>query len=133
MGVWTVKRGTDKWTDEHFVLAIVQAPDQSFVFVICQGGQVSAQVRIGTSDWSPYKTRKIRWRVDHKVPHDAKWRQSVEETGVVVSGLQALEFADLVSHAASRLIFKNSTGTRTFSVRGSTAAIGVVMTACGKS
>jgi hypothetical protein len=130
---WTVQHRTDKWTDERYVYAIVQAPDESFVVVVCEDDHVWAQVRIGTSDWSPHKTRKVRWRVDSKVPYDEEWRQSVEESGVVVSGLLALEFADLIARADNQLLFKNSTGTRTFSVRGSNEAIGVVMAACGES
>lgn len=130
---WAVKHVTDQWTDEQYVLAYVLTPDKSFVFVYCRGGQVSTQVKIGASDWSPYETREVRWRVDNKIPFEEEWRQSKEESGVVVSGLLALEFADLVSRAESRLLFENSTGTRTFSVRGSKEAIGVVMAACGES
>ena len=130
---WTVKHHTDEWTDKPWVVAVVVTPDESFVAVYCRGGQVSAQVRIGASDWSPHKTRMVRWRVDTKIPYDEEWRQAIEDEGVVVSGLLALEFADLVARAESRLIFKNSTGTRTISVRGSREAIGVVMAACGES
>ncbi len=130
---WTVKHLTDKWTDEPYVVAGVLTPDESFVAVYCEGGQVAVQVKIGPSDWSPHKTREIRWRVDNKIPYDEEWRQAIEDAGVIVTGLLALEFADLISRADSRLLFKNSTGTQTYSVRGSKEAIGVVVAACGES
>ena len=130
VGTWTVRRGADKWTDEEYVTALVHTRDHSAAVVSCKGGQITAQVRIGRHDWSPHEMREVRWRVDRGIPHDQEWQQAIEDAGVVVSGSLALEFANLVARANTRLVFMNSTGTRTFKLNGNWAAIGAVLLAC---
>jgi len=70
--------------------------------------------------------------VDDNAPVSEAW-ENLDRGGAAVYGEPGLAFARQVRQAKSRVVVKSGSDTQVFSVRGSTAEVGKVLDACGKS
>jgi len=131
-GPWQSVVQSDPITDETSVIAVTQANDYIALFIGCTYGTIYAGATTTYFDVEFGDFRTVTWRVDDNDPVSEAW-ENLERGGAAVYGEPGLTFARQVRQAKNRVVVKSGSDTQVFSVRGSTAEVGKVLDACGKS
>lgn len=127
---WTVRTDTDPLTDEKTLSATSQIDDYVVLLVSCMQSTMVVSLSNDVLDIELGDTRKVTWRVDQDEPVVQMWR-NIDTGGSLTFGEEALDLAKRIAAANERFVIQSGRSTRVFSVKGSAAAIGKVLSSCG--
>jgi hypothetical protein len=126
---WRYHSGADRLTDEPNYYAITSITDYDVLIVGCSSNTIWVTVKLGALDIRFGDYREVAWRVDQETAVYQKW-ENLERGGAMLFDNEAIEMAQAIRDATSRIVVKSGTQTAEFGAEGSTNAINQVMESC---
>ena len=126
---WRYQETKGALTDLPNYSAYTAINDYKVLVVGCTAGMIYVSAKLDYLDMVMGDFRNVAWRVDDGEAVYQQWENRKKGGAILYDG-PAMEFAQKIRDANTRIVVRSNDNTEQFGVRGSTRAVGKVLKNC---